>query len=53
VSQQHGQFVESPLARRVMATVHPSSILRAPDAESRRAAREQFVQDLKKVAKVI
>src|SRR3954469_3559333 len=33
VSLQRGQFVESPLAHHVMATVHPSSILRAPDDE--------------------
>jgi len=53
VSQQHGQFVPSPLAPYVMATVHPSSILRAPDDEARRAARQQFIEDLKKVAEVI
>jgi DNA polymerase len=53
VSTQRGQFVESSLAPHVLATVHPSSILRAPDAESRHAARAQFLEDLKKVAKVI
>jgi uracil-DNA glycosylase family protein len=53
VSQQHGQFVVSPLAKFVVATVHPSSILRAPDDEARRVARQQFVEDLKKVAAVI
>ena len=53
VSQKHGQFVESPLAPHVIATVHPSSILRAPDEEARRSARAQFVQDLKRVAEVI
>src|SRR5688572_22192673 len=53
VSQQRGEFVESPLATHVMATVHPSSILRAPDDETRRAERKRFVEDLKKVAKVI
>jgi uracil-DNA glycosylase family protein len=53
VSQQHGVFVPSPLASHVLATVHPSSILRAPDAEARHAARAQFIADLKKVAQVI
>jgi DNA polymerase len=53
VSQQRGEFVDSPLAGHVMATVHPSSILRAPDDETRRAERKRFVDDLKKVAKVI
>ena len=50
VSRQRGRFVTSALAPRVLATVHPSSILRAPDAETRRAETERFVSDLKKVA---
>lgn len=53
VSQQRGEMIESPLARFVMATVHPSSILRAPDEARRHAERALFVEDLKKVAKVI
>lgn len=36
VTRQRGEFVPSPLAPRVMATVHPSSILRAHDDQSRR-----------------
>lgn len=51
VTQQRGQFVPSPLAPLVTATVHPSSILRAPDDESRREEMREFVADLKKVAK--
>ncbi len=50
VSKQRGEFVESSLAPLVMATVHPSSILRAPDDESRRAEMERFVADLKTLA---
>jgi DNA polymerase len=50
VSQQRGRFVPSPLAPRVMATVHPSSILRAPDDEARRAEMQRFVDDLKRLA---
>jgi uracil-DNA glycosylase family protein len=50
VTRQRGMFVPSPLAPRVTATVHPSSILRAPDEESRRAEMKHFVQDLKRVA---
>jgi DNA polymerase len=50
VSQQRGRFVESPLAPRVTATVHPSSILRAPDDEARRIEMKHFVADLKRVA---
>jgi DNA polymerase len=53
VSRQRGVFVPSPLAPRVMATVHPSSILRAPDDEARRAEMERFVADLRKVARAI
>ncbi len=53
VSQQRGQLIQSKLAPYVLATVHPSSILRAPDDEARRIARAQFVEDLKKVAKII
>lgn len=45
-----GRFVDSPLAPRVTATVHPSSILRAQDEESRRAEMKRFVQDLSQVA---
>ena len=46
-------FVPSPLARFVLATVHPSSILRAPDAEARHAEMKQFVEDLRKVGRAL
>jgi DNA polymerase len=52
-SRQRGEWLPSPLARRAIATVHPSSILRAPDAESRHAEMERFVEDLKRIAEVI
>jgi uracil-DNA glycosylase family protein len=51
VTQQRGQFVDSPLAPRVTATVHPSSILRAPDEETRQEEMARFVSDLKMVAR--
>ena len=50
VSQHRGTFVPSSLAPRVMATVHPSSILRAPDEESRHADLRRFIADLKRAA---
>jgi DNA polymerase len=50
VSRQRGEFVESPLAERVIATVHPSSILRTAD-EARAASMDHFVRDLEKVAR--
>ena len=53
VTKQRGQFIESTLAPYVMATVHPSSILRAPDDETRRVEYRRFVDDLKKLAPVI
>src|SRR6267143_2953074 len=53
VSKQRGQFIESTLAPYIMATVHPSSILRAPDDETRHAEKRRFIDDLKKVAHVL
>ena len=50
VSRQRGRFVPSDLAPRVTATVHPSSILRAPDDDARHVEMKRFVDDLKKVA---
>jgi uracil-DNA glycosylase len=50
VSRQRGQFVDSPLAQRVTATVHPSSILRG-DPEDRDAAMDELVRDLAGVAR--
>jgi DNA polymerase len=53
VSKQRGAIIESTLAPIVTATVHPSSILRAPDDEARREEMRRFVQDLKKIAREI
>ena len=49
VSRQRGEIVESPLARYVLATVHPSSILRQRDEASREAEYAAFVEDLRVV----
>ena len=51
VTAQRGTPVPSPLAPIVVATVHPSSILRASDEETRRAEYAEFVADLKVVAR--
>jgi uracil-DNA glycosylase len=51
VSQQRGEFVTSSLAPLVMATVHPSSILRARDDDARHEEMARFVADLKKLAR--
>ena len=53
VTQQRGQFVESDLAEYVTATVHPSSILRAPTDAARRLEREHFVEDLRKIREAL
>jgi DNA polymerase len=53
VTKSRGEFVESALAPHVMATVHPSSILRAPDSETRRAETARLIADLRKVAAVL
>jgi uracil-DNA glycosylase len=61
--KQRGQLISSRVAPRlptvalaevgVIATIHPSAVLRAPDAEGRRAAYEMLVADLKAVAKAL
>jgi uracil-DNA glycosylase len=52
VTSKHGQFVESTYAPHVLATVHPSAILRAPDEKTRHEMEEQFVADMKPIAKL-
>jgi uracil-DNA glycosylase family protein len=51
VTAHRGALIESPLAPIVLATVHPSSLLRAPDADTRRRETERFVDDLRLVAR--
>jgi uracil-DNA glycosylase len=53
VTRQRGQLVDSPLAANVIATVHPSSILRARDESDRQMQTHEFVADLKKVASLL
>ena len=53
VTRDRGRLVESELAPATLATVHPSSILRAPDDESRRRERALFVSDLEVAAQVL
>jgi len=50
VTQQRGIWLETELNAKVLATVHPSSILRAPDEASRETQFAEFVRDLKVVA---
>jgi DNA polymerase len=46
VTKSRGVALETPLARWTFATVHPSSVLRAPDDASRREARRRFFDDI-------
>ena len=53
VSVLRGQFVESPLAPFVFATLHPSALLRVHEHEEREAAFRQFVKDLSLIRKAL
>jgi DNA polymerase len=53
VSIQRGQFVESPFAPYVFATLHPSALLRLQEDEEREAAFEQLVKDLSLIKKAL
>jgi len=50
VSQRRGEFIASPLAPPVMATIHPSSLLRAPDPETRAREFTRFIAELRSIA---
>ena len=47
VTRERGKVLSSKLAPRVLATVHPSSLLRQPDEESREREYKHFVADLR------
>ena len=53
VTTQRGVFVKSPLATLVLATVHPSSLLRVPDEKSRRRETRRFVSDLRRMQRAM
>jgi len=47
VTRERGRVLSSKLAPRVLATVHPSSLLRQTDAESRKREYKQLVSDFR------
>ncbi len=47
LTQHRGEFQNSEFAENLLATVHPSLLLRIPDAKDRVIARAEFVQDLR------
>ena len=53
VTRERGKIQSSPLASKVVATVHPSSILRAPDDAARRTQMQAFIRDLAVVATLV
>jgi DNA polymerase len=53
VTRERGEWLRSNLAPHVMATVHPSSLLRIEDDAERKEAIRVFVRELRKVAEVI
>ena len=52
VTRSRGEIIEAE-GKTMLATVHPSSILRAPDDETRRLERQKFVEDLRVIAKYL
>jgi len=47
VTRERGKVLSSKFAPRVLATVHPSSLLRQPDEESREREYKHFVSDFR------
>jgi uracil-DNA glycosylase len=50
VTRQRKELIPSPLAPKVLATVHPSSLLRIEDEKERHKEMDRFVNDMRKVA---
>jgi uracil-DNA glycosylase len=53
VTQHRGELAEWELEPMITATVHPSSILRAPDEDARAREMEAFIKDLRFVQKAL
>src|SRR6266403_205378 len=53
VTRERGRLIPSRWAPYAMATVHPSSLLRAPDEEMRERETQKFIEDLKKIAEAL
>jgi DNA polymerase len=53
VTQHRGEFLKSSLAPIVMATIHPSSIQRAPDEQTRHTDIKRFIAGLKKIGQAL
>jgi uracil-DNA glycosylase family 4 len=53
LTHHRGEIVTSPRVGRVLATIHPSSVLRAPDAAARRREQQGLLKDLELVARLL
>jgi DNA polymerase len=53
ITKQRGVFLPSPWTSRLLATYHPSAILRAPDHAARIKMRKDFVADVRKVSRYL
>src|SRR5881227_1117988 len=53
VTRDRGRLVPFALAPCALATVHPSTLLRAPDEETRRREIERFIADLRQAAAIL
>lgn len=55
ITRQHGEVVDYPgeHAQWIMATYHPSAVLRAPDREARAEMRRAMLKDLSAAAKLM
>jgi uracil-DNA glycosylase len=49
VTRSRGKLVDSELAPYVLATIHPSALLRLPEGSDRHAEMEHFIQDLRDI----
>lgn len=53
VQAERGRVIETPEGDRVLLTVHPSYLLRLPDADARRQERSAFIADLMAAAEAL
>ncbi|HVA49753.1 MAG TPA: UdgX family uracil-DNA binding protein [Pirellulales bacterium] len=53
ITKQRGELLPSELASWIMATYHPSAVLRAPDEARRHQMRDELFADLKAAAKAL
>ncbi len=53
VTAHRGEFIPSPLAAYVLATIHPSAILRQSDAQAREDETARFTADLRSIARAL